>query len=55
MSSGEDELLQQFKAYLKETFDKECVEAYLKKPTVSAITDKALATLKQAIDEAGQT
>ena len=52
MNSDEQELLKEFKAYLRGTFDKKCVDAYLRRPLASSIVDQALANLEQATDEA---
>lgn len=46
------ELLEEFRAYLKKDFDKQCATAYLEKPGAMSITEQALARLKKACDEA---
>ena len=55
MNLQERDLLEEFKAYLKEKFDKQCVDAYLKKPMASSISKEALDKLGRIIDEAGKT
>jgi hypothetical protein len=54
MNLQERNLLEEFKAYLKEKFDKQCVDAYLRKPTASAITKEALGELSEIINETRQ-
>lgn len=51
MTTPEVDLLEQFKAYLNDPFEKRCVDAYLKKAIASAITKEAFGELKRAIDE----
>jgi hypothetical protein len=55
MTPQEEQLLEEFAAYVRKPFDKRCVAAYVERPIPAAITEEALEHLQRAIDEADKT
>ena len=51
MDRLERELLENLKNACKSGFHKDCIDAYLKEPSVAAITNEALKLLKGSMNE----